>query len=161
MWAPPPDQESADVLRRTAWGIYMAGGYQTAGETCRRGTNIWPDTGGGWLNGRGDDTMTMFLGFGHMVISSSPASNGGGRSRTTKWSTMAPIALLNQARFTPFICRGAERLTIKLGAGTYDAQWFSPLSGEKIVLPAVAAPSWTSPDAPDRNDWALLLLSKK
>ena len=45
----------------------MAGGYQTAGETARRGTNIWPDTGGGWMNARGDDTMTMFLGYGHMV----------------------------------------------------------------------------------------------
>jgi hypothetical protein len=32
----------------------------------RRGTNIWPDTGGGWMNGRGDDTMTMFR-YAHMV----------------------------------------------------------------------------------------------
>ena len=45
----------------------MAGGYQTAGETARRGTNVWPDTGGGWMNGRGDDTMTMFKGYAHMV----------------------------------------------------------------------------------------------
>jgi hypothetical protein len=43
-----------------AWEIVMAGGYQTTGETSRRGTNVWPDTGGGWMNGRGDDTMTMF-----------------------------------------------------------------------------------------------------
>ncbi len=63
-WA-TPGSDSADVLRRTAWDIVMAGGYQTAGETCRRGTNIAPDTGGGWMNGRGDDTMTMFLGYGH------------------------------------------------------------------------------------------------
>ncbi len=66
LWA-APGSDSADALRRTAWDIVMAGGYQTAGETCRRGTNIYPDTGGGWMNGRGDDTMTMFLGYGHMV----------------------------------------------------------------------------------------------
>jgi hypothetical protein len=45
----------------------MAGAYQTAGETVRRGTNVGADMGGGWFNGRGDDTMTMFLGYGHMV----------------------------------------------------------------------------------------------
>jgi hypothetical protein len=66
VWA-LPGSDAADVLRRTAWDIAMAGAYQTAGETARRGTNIWPDTGGGWMNARGDDTMTMFLGYGHMV----------------------------------------------------------------------------------------------
>ena len=30
-------------------------------------TNIWPDTGGGWINGRGDDTMVMRRGYEHMV----------------------------------------------------------------------------------------------
>ena len=45
----------------------MAGAYGTAGESARRGTNIWPDTGGGWINGRGDDTMVMLKGYEHMV----------------------------------------------------------------------------------------------
>jgi hypothetical protein len=62
-WA-APGSDSAEVLRRTAWDIYMAGGYQTAGESARRGTNIRPDTGGGWMNGRGDDTQTLFVGYG-------------------------------------------------------------------------------------------------
>ena len=59
LWAEGLGSDSADTLRRTAWDIVMAGGYQTTGETARRGTNIWPDTGGGWMNGRGDATMTM------------------------------------------------------------------------------------------------------
>ena len=42
-------------------------GYQTAGETARRRTNVLTDTGGGWMNGRGDDAMTMFLVFCDMV----------------------------------------------------------------------------------------------
>ena len=61
------NRKADTVLRRTAWDLYMAGAYQTSGESIRRGTNIWPDTGGGWMNGRGDDTQTMFLGYGHIV----------------------------------------------------------------------------------------------
>ena len=75
------------VGRRTApdaWDIAMAGAYQTTGETARRGTNVWPDTGGGWINGRGDDTMNMLKGYAHMV-DSSLASNGGKPSRTMNW----------------------------------------------------------------------------
>src|SRR6266850_5666416 len=66
-WAPKPDADSAETLRRTAWEIAMAGAYGTAGESARRGVNIWPNTGGGWINGRGDDTMVMLKGYEHMV----------------------------------------------------------------------------------------------
>jgi len=58
---------SADNRRRIAWGISMAGCYQTAGERADRGTGWGPDSGGGWLNGRGDDEMILFRGYGHMV----------------------------------------------------------------------------------------------
>ena len=58
---------SADNRRRLAWGIYMAGGYQTTGERADTGTGWGPDTGGGWINGRGDDSMTMLEGYGHIV----------------------------------------------------------------------------------------------
>ena len=66
-WAPAPPGDSAEVLRRCAWEIAMAGAYGTAGEPRASGTGIWPDTGGGWLNGRGDDTMVMLKGYAHMV----------------------------------------------------------------------------------------------
>ena len=58
---------SADNRRRLAWGMYMAGGYQTTGERADTGTGWGPDTGGGWLNGRGDDSMAMLTGYGHIV----------------------------------------------------------------------------------------------
>jgi len=58
---------SADNRRRLAWGMYMAGCYQTTGERADRGTGWGPDTGGGWLNGRGDDTMVMLKGYAHIV----------------------------------------------------------------------------------------------
>ncbi len=156
MWAPGPGSESADVLRRTAWDIYMAGGYQTAGETCRRGTNIWPDTGGGWLNGRGDDTMTMFVGFGHIVDFFSSFE---------WWKTNPHDELVNNGAYclaqpgetyAVYLPREGN-LTVNLGPGTYSAHWFGANTGEVIPLPPATGPSWTSPHTPDRLDWALLL----
>ena len=156
MWAPGPGSESADVLRRTAWDIYMAGGYQTAGESARRGTNIWPDTGGGWLNGRGDDTMTMFLGYGHIVDFFSSFE---------WWRTDPHDELVNNGAW----CLAAPgetyavylpkegTVTVQLGAGTYAAHWFCAASGEVVPLPPAQGPAWTSPSAPGRGDWALLL----
>jgi hypothetical protein len=159
LWA-LPGSNSADVLRRTAWDIVMAGAYQTAGETCRRGTNIYPDTGGGWMNGRGDDTMTMFLGYGHMVdfITS-----------FEWWKTEPHDELVDNGAYclakpgetyAVYLPKGGK-VTIKLEPGTYDASWFSALSGEQIAIGAANGPSWTSPDSPDRNDWALLLRRKQ
>jgi len=58
---------SADNRRRLAWGMYMAGCYQTTGERADTGTGWGPDTGGGWLNGRGDESMVMLKGYSHIV----------------------------------------------------------------------------------------------
>jgi hypothetical protein len=57
---------SAETRARIAWEICLAGGYQTTGERADRGTGSGPDTGGGWINGRGDDTMTMLELYGHL-----------------------------------------------------------------------------------------------
>ncbi|MHC4351292.1 MAG: DUF5060 domain-containing protein, partial [Planctomycetota bacterium] len=58
---------SADNRRRLAWGMYMAGCYQTTGERADTGTGWGPDTGGGWINGRGDSSMIMLKDYGHIV----------------------------------------------------------------------------------------------
>jgi Protein of unknown function (DUF4038)/Domain of unknown function (DUF5060) len=159
MWA-TPGSDSADVLRRTAWDIVMAGGYQTAGETCRRGTNIAPDTGGGWMNGRGDDTMTMFLGYGHMVDFFTSFE---------WWKTDPHDELVDHGAYclakpgeiyAIYLPKGGK-VTVKLEAGIYNGAWFSALSGEMITLPAAQGPHWNSPETPDQNDWALLLQRKR
>jgi len=155
--------ESADALRRTAWEIYMAGGYQTAGESARRGTNIWPDTGGGWMNGRGDDTQTMFLGYGHIVDFFTGFA---------WWKTNPHDELVNQGNYcladpgnlyAVYLPHGGK-LTVKLEPGAYRGEWFNANSGQRIPLAEDAAgPSWTSPGPPDdsswanTHDWALLL----
>ena len=53
---------SAETRIRLAWEIYLAGGYQTTGERA----NGRADAGGGWINGRGDDEMTMLESYGHL-----------------------------------------------------------------------------------------------
>jgi hypothetical protein len=157
LWA-APGSDSSDVLRRTAWDIAMAGGYQTAGETARRGTNIWPDTGGGWMNARGDDTMTMFLGYGHLVDFFTSFD---------WWKTNPHDELVNNGNYCladpgktyAVYLPHAGHVTVQLEPGKYRAYWFSALTGEKVDLPDATGPAWTSPDAPDRNDWAILLQS--
>ncbi|HXX63070.1 MAG TPA: DUF4038 domain-containing protein [Bacteroidota bacterium] len=159
IWAPGPGSETADVLRRTAWDIYMAGGYQTAGESARRGTNIWPDTGGGWLNGRGDDDMTMFLGFGHIVDffslfewwKTNPHDElvGGGN-----------YCLAEPGRVYAIYLPRSGNVTVHLEPGEYSAFWYGATTGEKIKLPDIQGPTWQSPQTPDRNDWALLITRK-
>src|SRR2546428_2547209 len=149
--------ESADDLRRTAWDIVMAGGYQTTGESARRGTNVPPDTGGGWLNGRGDTTMTMLQGYAHMVDFFTSFE---------WWKTEPHDELVSNGAYclaTPgkvyavYLPRGGT-VTIQLQSGPYEAAWFNPRTGEKLALPGrVEGPAWTSPPASDGNDWALFL----
>ena len=156
LWAPPPPGDSAETLRRTAWDIAMAGAYGTAGETARRGTGIWPDTGGGWINGRSDDTTTMLVGYSHMVDFFTGFE---------WWKTEPHDELVDNGAwclaepgrtYAAYLAHGGT-VTVKLEPGHYRAQWFSAFTGEVIPIGAVEGPSWTSPKAPDSNDWALLL----
>jgi hypothetical protein len=54
-----PDGRSGLNRSQLAWEICMAGAYQTTGETAEYGSGAGEDTGGGWINGRGNDKMTM------------------------------------------------------------------------------------------------------
>jgi hypothetical protein len=157
-WA-APGSDSADVLRRTAWDIAMAGAYQTAGETVRRGTNVGADMGGGWMNGRGDDTMTMFLGYGHMVDFFTGFE---------WWKTNPHDELVNNGNYcladpgntyALYLPKGGP-VTVQLAPGHYRGFWFSAATGEKLDLPDVEGSSWTSPAPPDGNDWAILLTAR-
>lgn len=155
-WAPEPPGDSADTLRRTAWEIAMAGAYGTAGETARRGTNIWPDAGGGWMNGRSDDTTTMLNGYAHMVDFFTSFE---------WWKTEPHDELVNNGAYcvselgrtyAVYLPKGGK-VSVELKPGRYRAEWFSAMTGETVPIGTVDGPSWTSPAAPDGNDWALLL----
>jgi hypothetical protein len=151
-----PDGAAAEGMRRTAWEIYMAGCYQTTGETARRGTGYWPDTGGGWVNGRGDDSMVLLAGYARIVDFFT----------SFEWWKADPhdelvdngaFCLAEPGRlYAVYLPRGGK-VTVKLERGNYRTQWFNPRSGAIKALPAAAGPVWTSGESPDYGDWALLL----
>jgi len=138
----------------------MAGAYGTAGETSRRGTNIWPDTGGGWINGRSDDTTVMLKGYEHMVDFFTSFE---------WWKTEPHDEFVNNGAYC--LAKPGEiyavylpkqgKVTIRLEPGTYDAAWFNAFTGERVPLPPVTGPSWTSPEAPGWLDSALLLQKRR
>ncbi len=159
-WAPAPPGDSAETLRQTAWDIAMAGAYGTTGESARRGTNIWPDTGGGWINGRGDDTMVMLKGYQHMVDFFSSFE---------WWKTEPHDELVNNGAYclakpgetyAVYLPKGGD-VSIKLEPGSYEAKWFNAFTGETAPLPPAEGPVWTSPKAPGWLDWALLLQKRR
>jgi hypothetical protein len=156
-WAPyKPPAASADADRRAAWEMSMAGCYQTTGETAKRGTGVPPDTGGGFVNGRGDDTMVMLKGYAHMV-----------RFFTSFdwWKTEPDDELVNNGAFciaetgkayVVYLPNGGS-VTVKLVSTRYDANWFNPRNGEYLKSGIAEGTTWTSPAAPDHQDWVLLL----
>jgi hypothetical protein len=153
-----PGGASAEGMRRTAWEIYMAGCYQTTGETARRRTGYWPNTGGGWVNGRGDDAMVMLKGYARIVDFF---------ARFQWWLTDPHDELVDGGAFclaepgrTYAVYLSAGRsVKVKLQSGTYQASWFNPRNGKWIALAKVVATGneWQSPNPPDAGDWALLL----
>lgn len=151
---------SADGDRRAAWEIAMAGCYQTTGETAKRGTGVPPDTGGGWVNGRGDETMTMLQGYAQIV----------NFFRGIDWWTMNPhdelvnfdaFCLASPGKVYVVYLPHGGAATVTLGPGRYKAKWFNPRTGDYAALSAADGPEWTSPIAPDREDWVLLLETEK
>ncbi len=52
-------------------------------------------------------------------------------------------------------------VTVKLEPGAYEASWFSAFTGEKIPLPPVLGPEWTSPKSPGWLDWAILIRKRQ
>jgi hypothetical protein len=151
-----PPAASAEANRRAAWEIVMAGCYQTTGETAKRGTGVSPDTGGGWVNGRGDVTMTMLNGYAHMV-------------RFFKsfewWKTEPHDELVNNGAFclaepgwlyVVYLPHGGN-VTLNLDPGRYQAKRFNPRSSEYSPAPSAEGATWRSPTLPDAEDWVFLL----
>jgi len=110
------------------------------------------------MNGRGDDTQTMFVGYGHIVEFFTGFE---------WWKSNPHDELVNEgnyclaapAMFTRFTFR--TEATLQLGPGGFNAEWFNPTSGQRYpVTEEVTGPSWTSSNPPDEAgspDWAILL----
>jgi len=156
LWEKKPGERNAESRRRVAWEVCMAGGYQTTGETANRGTGFPPDSGGGWVNGRGDDAMIMLRGYGHLVDFFTSFD---------WWRTVPRNDLVRGGAFclaetgmlyAAYLPRPAS-VTLTLEPGNYHARWFNPRSGKWRDSPVASGSRWTPPAPPDDGDWALLL----
>jgi hypothetical protein len=153
---------SAETRARIAWEIYLAGGYQTTGERA--------DTGGGWINGRGDDTMTMLERYGHihdfftsvtwwkllpdtnLVVSVQPHPNAPDKTKAPARTFAARSAEGDLAAvYVPN--GGVVSLRDDLLKDQLKPLWFSPRDGGMRNARALRSRVYRTPTA---DDWVLL-----
>jgi hypothetical protein len=181
LWERMPGHRAADTRRRCAWEIHMAGCHQTTGESARQGTGVPPDSGGGWVSGRGDDSMTMLEGYRHIAAFftsfewwkaeprnelveryehpepvDAPYFDNDGK-QVTDWRALCLAE--PGAAYALYLPVGGSA-TVKLEPGTYSVARLNARTGEREDLPDADGPTWTSPAAPDGGDWAYLLRGK-
>lgn len=143
-----PPSRSAETRRRLAWGMYMAGAYQTTGE--RAGME------GGWVNGWGDRSMTMLQGYSHIVefFSRFPwwqAEPHDELASAGAWCLAKPGEI-----YAAYLPEGGG-LQLKLEPGVYRVRRFNPRSGEWKELPPTDARQPNIYVSSDPGDWAVLL----
>ena len=129
---------------------------QTTGETAKRGTGVSPDAGGGWVNGRGDDTMVMLKGYAHM-LQFFTSFEWWKTEPHDEWASRGAFCLAEPGKvYVAYLPHGGS-VTLTLEPGRYRARWFNPRSGQYAEASEAAGPRWTSPEAADTQDWALFL----
>ena len=113
------------------------------------------------MNGRGDDTMTMFRGYAHIVNFFTSFE---------WWKTEPHDELVNSGNYclakpgeiyAVYLPSGGN-VTVRMLPGHYVAAWWNPTMGEKTALPLinVKTSSWSSEQASGISDWALLFQRK-
>jgi hypothetical protein len=136
----------------------MAGGYQTTGERADRGTGGGVDSGGGWINGRGDDTMTMLVGYRVMREA----------FESLEWWRMEPrdelvegggaMCLAGPGRQYLVYLPEGKPTTLRLEPGSYAVRLLNCRTGAWTELGRVEGGSpWTTPAMADAGDWAVTL----
>jgi hypothetical protein len=148
---------NAESRRRLAWEISMAGGYQTTGERADQGTGKAANTGGGWLNGRGDDAMVLLKGHGPMVEF----------FKGFEWWKTEPKAdvlkegtgwiLAEQGRLYAAYLPNGGTATLALPEGAFEGEIYNPRSGERKSLGEIQGGIWKSPPLAAEADWAILI----
>ncbi|WP_337101105.1 apiosidase-like domain-containing protein [Paenibacillus sp. YIM B09110] len=146
---------SADRLRRTAWEITMAGGYQTSGEYAGNGL-------GGWLNGRGDDSMRLPEALSHLVAF----------FEAIEWWKLVPdqtflnadtgqYGLADPSRlYVVYACDGGP-IDMKLPEGKYEIMIYNPVDGSSrhtLQYGVESVNQYVALQCPtDDQDWAVLI----
>ncbi|MDX2285275.1 MAG: DUF4038 domain-containing protein [Bacteroidia bacterium] len=156
-----PHGRSAENRARLAWEICMAGGYQTTGETAQYGTGAGEDTGGGWINGRGNYKMTMLKYYGIMREIF---------SQTEYWKLQPDNASVNYGNFCLsdpgrqyLVYSRLPRCRVALPRdGVFSVTMHNPRTGEAVALPDCDGRdngAWNYPRELE-EDWVFILRRK-
>jgi hypothetical protein len=129
-----PDGRSALNRSQLAWEMCMTGSYQTTGETAEYGTGSGEDTGGGWINGRGNDKMTMLRYYKIMKETF---------EKTQYWKLTPSSHLMNTGNLCLandgqeyLIYSRLQHCRIKLAKGQkYSVTMIDPQTGQSTPLP--------------------------
>ncbi len=167
LWESFPGHRAADTRRRYAWDVYMAGAYQTNGETAERGTGEREDTGGGWVSGRGDSSMTMLQRYRHIVAfftsfqwwKALPLNELVIRydvSSSTS-STRSALCYAEEGKaYAVYLPNGGSAL-LSVASGEYAIERWNPRTGERIEIGRSDGPRVELGPCPDDEDWAFLV----
>jgi hypothetical protein len=154
---------SAETRARLAWEICLAGGYQTTGERAA--------PSGGWINGRGDDTMTMLELYGHLYDfftsmtwwKLAPDTNlvvsvQAHPSAKVKTAPRSFAARSDEGDLAAIYVPGGGVVTLKgeLLRDQLKPLWFSPRDGGMRNARALRERVYRTPTA---DDWVLLFRS--
>jgi hypothetical protein len=129
-----PDGRSGLNRSQLAWEICMTGGYQTTGETAEYGTGAGEDTGGGWINGRGNDKMTM-LRYYQIMKEAFEKTNYWTLKPRSELMNVGNLCLANEGQEYLIYSR-LQHCRVKLGKGQkYSVTMINPQTGESKLLP--------------------------
>jgi len=157
-----PNGRNADNRRRLAWEIVMAGGYQTTGERATEGTGAGNDAGGGWINGRGNDAMTMLPYYRHLKEIFEQTSFWKLEPRN-ELVNFGNLCLAEPGReYLVYSRLSACRVALPRDAGLFSVTMFNPRTGEKTVLPDCDAKVNGAFQYPKElsDDWVFVLKKK-
>jgi hypothetical protein len=129
-----PDGRDALNRSQLAWEICMAGAYQTTGETAEYGTGAGENTGGGWINGRGNNKMTM-LRYYHIMKDCFEKTRFWELEPSNDRVSFGNMCLANPGKEYLIYTR-AQHCRLQLGPNEKYAVWMiDPQTGEENRLP--------------------------
>ncbi len=149
-----------ETRRKLAWDIVMGGGYGTTGEVAS------VPGSGGWINGGGDETMTMLEGYrilhDFFVQLSQWHTLNPSPERVAEGSTRC---LSDGAAVFLFYLPEGGKTTLRLEPGSYTVSVFNPRRGHDELdwLPetcTVGAGQSLSLSLPEAEDWVVLYLKQ-
>jgi Protein of unknown function (DUF4038)/Domain of unknown function (DUF5060) len=154
------DGRAADNRRRLAMEMYMAGCYQTTGERANEGTGAGKDEGGGWINGRGNEAMTMLKYYGYMmdIFAETQYWKLSPRSDLVDYGNLCLANIGNE--YIVYSRLNHCRLVLPKG-NVYSVKMINPRTGLSENLPDcdVFDGAWQYPKAL-KDDWVFILKKK-